>query len=118
MAKNQTRRITPPKLSNNNDSFAALQQVTGYTPTNKNFSLATGTSLQKAQQQTRNAEAQATAALKTARDNATEAEWDFHNYLLGVKDQVAAQYGKDSNEFQAIGMKKKSEYKSPGKKKK
>jgi hypothetical protein len=30
--------------------------------------------------------------------------------MPGAKDQVAAQFGKDSNEYQSLGLKKKSEY--------
>jgi hypothetical protein len=32
---------------------------------------------------------------------------------LGPADQIKAQFGADSNEFQALGYKKKSEFKSP-----
>jgi hypothetical protein len=49
-----------------------------------------------------------------AMDAARAAEWAFHNAMLGVKDQVIAQFGKDSNEVQALGLKKKSERKAPG----
>ena len=62
------------------------------------------------------AEAQAKAAYDAARDNAVKAEWDFHNLILGVKDQVASQFGRDSNEYQALGLKKKSERKAPARK--
>ena len=33
------------------------------------------------------------------------------SHVLGVKDQVTAQFGRDSNEVQALGRKKPSEYK-------
>jgi hypothetical protein len=33
--------------------------------------------------------------------------------MLRVKDQVIAQFGKDSNEVQALGLKKASERKAP-----
>jgi len=33
--------------------------------------------------------------------------------VLSAKDQVIAQYGRDSNEAQAVGLKKKSERKRP-----
>jgi hypothetical protein len=33
--------------------------------------------------------------------------------MLGVKDQVVAQFGRDSNEVQALGLKKASERKKP-----
>jgi len=51
-----------------------------------------------------------------ARDAATAAEWDFHNTMLAVKEQVIAQFGKNSDQVQALGLKKKSEYKAPTRK--
>jgi hypothetical protein len=50
---------------------------------------------------------------EAARDSANSAEWTFHNLVLGAKDQVIAQYVEDSDQVQAIGLKKKSEYKRP-----
>jgi hypothetical protein len=41
------------------------------------------------------------------------AEWAFHNAILGVKEQVRAQFGPDSNEVQALGLVKKSEKARP-----
>jgi hypothetical protein len=58
-------------------------------------------------------ETQKFADADAARDDATAAEWDFHNALLGAKDQVKAQFGADSNEWQALGLTKKSEFASP-----
>ncbi|HEX8501979.1 MAG TPA: hypothetical protein VF659_15455 [Pyrinomonadaceae bacterium] len=56
-------------------------------------------------------QAEATAAAK--RDAATAGEWEFHNAILGAKVQVEAQFGSDSDEFASLGMKKKSDYKRP-----
>jgi hypothetical protein len=36
--------------------------------------------------------------------------------MLGVKAQVIAQYGHDSDEVQSLGLKKKSEHKRPTRK--
>ena len=58
----------------------------------------------------------AKAAADPARDEEVAAEWAFHDYILGVKTQVKAQFRDSSNELQALGLKKKSEYKSPSKK--
>lgn len=44
-------------------------------------------------------------------------EWEFHDFMQNVDAQVGAQYGKDSNEYQSLGLKKKSEYKKRGAKK-
>jgi hypothetical protein len=52
-------------------------------------------------------------ALATARDSSTAAEWEFHNFMLAVKEQIIAQFGKNSDQLQALGLKKKSEYKKP-----
>lgn len=56
-------------------------------------------------------------ASKNAKDDAKAAEWAFHNFELSVKNQVAAQFGVDSNEYQSLGLKKKSERKAPTSKK-
>jgi len=37
----------------------------------------------------------------------------FHDTILGVKDQVIAQYGPNSDEVASLGLKKKSERKAP-----
>ena len=56
---------------------------------------------------------QAAAAVAAAWDDAAAREREFHNLMMGVKDQVIAQFGKDSNEVQSIGLKKASEYSRP-----
>jgi hypothetical protein len=112
MAKNQTRRLKPEDLSRDEAAFNAMKQLNAYAPPNPNHTV---NSLQQALDQMRarqESEDQQAAALATARDNAVSAEWAFHNLMLGVKDAVKAQYGKDSNEVQALGLKKTSEYKS------
>jgi hypothetical protein len=40
-------------------------------------------------------------------------QWEFHDAILGVKNQVKAQYGADSDEVAALGLKKKSERRPP-----
>ena len=70
-----------------------------------------------AMQAAQKAEVQAFEAARIARDLAAKAEWALHNAVLGVKTQVAAQFGKDSGEIQMLGLKKTSEYKTPGSRK-
>ncbi|MBI3363815.1 MAG: hypothetical protein HY033_02795, partial [Ignavibacteriae bacterium] len=52
-------------------------------------------------------------ALKAKRDAAVAAELAFHQAMLGVKEQVIAQYGKNSDQVASLGLKKKSEYRRP-----
>ena len=47
-------------------------------------------------------------ALAAARDATVAAEWALHDAMLGVKAQVLAQYGPDSDAIQSLGLKKKS----------
>lgn len=53
-----------------------------------------------------------------SQDAAAAAEWCFHEAMLGAKEQVIAQYGKSSDQLQALGLKKKVEYKKPARPKK
>jgi hypothetical protein len=54
------------------------------------------------------------SAKSSARNRAVAAEWDLHNKILGAKKQVVALYGEDSDEVQAVGLKKKSDWKRSG----
>jgi hypothetical protein len=52
-------------------------------------------------------------AFKVAIDDLKQAEWKLHNAILEMKDSVRGQYGSDSHELQAIGIKRKSSRKRP-----
>jgi hypothetical protein len=116
MAKNETKRLKPSLRKSDEDSFSALQNIAGYSPSNANYTVAIGSKLLGAMQDAQTLEAQKFSDWESARDDANAAEWAFHNYVLGVKGQVGAQYTDDSNEYQSMGLKKKSEYKSPKRK--
>lgn len=113
MANNPTRRIPPGTLQADQESLAALQGLSGYAPANAAFAVAAINTARQALDAKQRAETQAAAALAAARDEAVAAEWEFHNLILGAKEQIIAQFGKDSNEVQSVGLKKKSEYKKP-----
>jgi hypothetical protein len=116
MANNATKRIKPSLLQTDKEGLAALLSVADYSPVNLRYALdvlkTTCDDLIEAQQ----AEAQAIAAAAAARLLAVAKEWEFHNLMLGAKDQVVAQFGRDSNEAEAVGLKKKSEYKTRARK--
>lgn len=110
---NESRRLTPAVLAADENGFAALKAMALYEPANHAYGLQAVNSAHGLMVSARTEEAQAEAALATARDTAVAKEWEFHNLMLGVKDQVMAQFGRDSNELQALGLKKASERKSP-----
>lgn len=113
---NRTKRLRPAQIEADRASFAALQGVVDYSPANPAYSTGAITRMYEEMQSAQRAEAQAEAALAAARDNAVAKEWAFHDSVLGSKDQVVAQFGRNSNEVQALGLKKASEYKAPQRK--
>jgi len=99
------------------DAFAAIEAMGDYAPANKDYTLAKLQTAKDAKEAADETETQADAAAKAARDNATAAEWGFHDAMLAAKKQIVAQYGDDSNEAQAVGLTKKSDRAKPKRKK-
>lgn len=116
MAKNETARLRPAQITEDKDALANLALITGYTPADPQYAVANGTAAATGMATLQDKEAQAQKAADTARDLANGSEWKFHNFMLGAKKQVAAQFGDDSNEYQSMGLKKKSERKAPKRK--
>ena len=116
MAKNQNVRVTPAQQQADLDAYMALQGIENYTPANAAYNLEAVGSKLEAMKGAQNDEFAVQNALATARDASTAAEWEFHNFMLAVKEQVIAQFGKNSDQLQALGLKKKSEYKAPARK--
>jgi hypothetical protein len=104
--------MIPSVIQADRDSFAALEANDRYAPANPAYAAAAISTAQTELNTAQQGESQAVAAAAAARDNAVAKEWKFHNLILGARDQVVAQFGRDSNEAQAVGLKKKSEYKS------
>lgn len=118
MAKNEHKRLAPGKLEADENGFTALTSIEGYSPINPSYTLSAIASVHRELQDLRNVATEAVAAAARARDHAVAKEWEFHNLMLGVKEQVIAQFGKDSNEVQMLGLKKKSDYRPPRRKSK
>lgn len=116
MAKNQTKRLAPAKLEGDENGFAALQKIQDYSPINPAYVLEAVAAVRSELHHLRNVAIETAARASAAREHARAKEWEFHNLMLGVKEQVIAQFGKDSNEVQMMGLKRKSEYKSPKRK--
>ncbi|MGB9180481.1 MAG: hypothetical protein WCB68_14710 [Pyrinomonadaceae bacterium] len=118
MAKDQTKRLPPNKIVEDEELYAALKGITGYQPANAAYSMAAIDAAYAERVAARQNEVQADVALATARDNTVAKDWEFHNLMLGAKDQVTAQFGRNSDQIQAMKLKKTSEYKAPQRKKK
>ncbi|MDT7687666.1 MAG: hypothetical protein QOE46_425 [Acidobacteriota bacterium] len=117
MAKNETRRIVSTILSADREAFDALQGITNYAPANQAYSTANIKTIRDRMDDLQRDAIQAEAMAAAKRDAATAGEWEFHNVVLGAKVQVTAQFGDNSDEVAAVGLKKKSEYKKPSRRK-
>ena len=109
MAKNENIRLQTEILQADEDAFLALKAIAGYSPANPAYSLGTVTAKYEAMRAAQEAELRAQNALDATRDATTAVQWEHHNLILGVIDQVIAQCGADSNELASRGLKKKSE---------
>jgi hypothetical protein len=50
-------------------------------------------------------------AFEAARDAMVAEQWAQHDWVIGAREQIAAKFGKNSDQYAAAGLKKKSEYK-------
>jgi hypothetical protein len=93
-----------------------IEALSDYQPNNANFTREQLAAIKAELDRAETERIRAKGACQAAVDNYRAATWAFHAAILGAKDQVRAQYGDDSNEVQAVGLKKKSERKAPGRK--
>jgi len=103
--------MSPSQIAEDEEAYAALKAVVGYEPANPTYSLAAIEQAYQELQDARTKEVQADAAAKAASDNVVEKQAALHELIQGSKDQVTAQFGRNSNEAQSVGRKKPSEYK-------
>jgi len=111
-----SKRIAQKELQKDVYTSNALQGINSYTPVKLELSAENLIVLQQAMQEKQRIETQKEGEYKASRDNAVKSERAFHEAVLGVRDQIRAQFGADSDEYQSIGMKKKTEYKARSKK--
>ncbi|MBF2005055.1 MAG: hypothetical protein IGS49_06215 [Chlorogloeopsis fritschii C42_A2020_084] len=115
--QDKTRRLPPQTISQDIDSLHGLQTINTYNTSRADASEANLQTAYQAMLTQQQAETEKLALYRAAADAARLAEWEFHNAVLAMKEVVRGQYGSDSNEAQAVGLKKKSERKRPSRKK-
>ena len=116
MARNESRRLKPAQVADDKARAANLQTMEGYAPANKDYTAEKIAAAVAKVDELRAKEAQAQAAADAARDEAVASEWELHNIVLGVKDQVVAQFGRDSVQAQGMGLTRPSERQVPKRK--
>jgi hypothetical protein len=118
VAKNQTVRVPKAQLEQDRRAYVAVKANERYAPANAEFSKAELDSAFDELDAAEHEVIQVEGRLAAARDRLVAAQWRCHNKMLGVKAQIVAQFGPNSNEAADVGLKKPDEYKSPTPKKK
>ena len=116
MANNAPKRPTTSQMNAAHKIVAAIQTITSYDggPDCKPSDLQ---SLDQDVTTKRAVETQTKNAADAARDAAAASENVLYQRALRVREKVVGQFGSDSNEAAAVGLKKKSERKKPTRKK-
>ncbi|UKO98419.1 hypothetical protein [Nostoc sp. UHCC 0870] len=115
--QNTNRRLSPPSIDQDINSFHGLQTINNYQTSRDDASTSKLEESYQAMLNAQKAEVEKLTLYRAAADAARLAEWEFHNAVLAMKEVVRGQYGSDSDQAQAVGLKKKSERKRPSRKK-
>ncbi|MBN4004706.1 hypothetical protein [Nostoc sp. LPT] len=116
-AQDKTRRLPSQSISQDINSFHGLQTISTYNTTRTGASVANLQQAYQAMLAQQQSETEKLTLYRAAVDAARLAEWEFHNAVLAMKEVIRGQYGSDSDQAQAVGLKKKSERKRPNRKK-
>ena len=95
MSNTPGKRLPAQVVADDTKAFHALATIEGYAPHDPELKL---------------------EVITATFDKLAHTEHRAHQKMLGAKDSVCSQYGDDSNEYAALGMKKKSERKKGGNK--
>ena len=107
------KRIRTDILQADKNALIALAAIADYAPRNPNYSVTSAVTAQQTMEGSQAKIVRLKADLAAALDEAATNETAFHNIILGVKNETLVQYGENSDEVQAIGLKKKNERKRP-----
>ncbi len=111
------RKLTAQVIQQDVDAFNGLGSIPTYTTQRSEATPEALKTAHQTMQARRQAEKEQEALYQAAVDATRAAEWEFHNAVLAMKEIVRGQFGSDSNEARAVGLKKKSERKKPVRKK-
>ncbi|MDZ8107422.1 MAG: hypothetical protein RM338_17635 [Nostoc sp. DedQUE12a] len=116
-AQDKTRRLPPQAISQDVTSWHGLQTISSYDTSRTDASVDKLQQAYQAMLAQQQAETEKLTLYRAALDAARLAEWEFHNTVLAMKEVIRGQYGSDSDQAQAVGLKKKSDRKRPKSKK-
>ena len=113
MSQGPRRRLDPNIIEADELAWLAAKGFNDYNPMNSAYRPEHLAEKEARLEALRAADLYAQNAQNAARSALIEGEWEFHNAVIGMKEQIIAQYGNSSEQVRAIGLKKKSDRKRP-----
>ncbi|NJL88228.1 MAG: hypothetical protein HC886_23360 [Leptolyngbyaceae cyanobacterium SM1_1_3] len=108
-----SRRVSAKIINADISAFHGLSAISNYIPVRDEASPKMLQAAYEAMVAKQQKETEFEATFKAAADAARQAEVEFHDKVMAMKESVRGQFGPNSDEAQAVGYKKKSEYKRP-----
>ncbi len=113
MYTSMATQLSAGVIESDRDTLVALKRMANYTAVNPAFGVQSLVELEEALVQAEEKSLLMQRDLAAARDEEIAAAQAFHQAIIGAKSCVIAQFGNDSSEVQAIGLKKRSDRKRP-----
>lgn len=113
----KSRRLRTELLAEDKAALDAVKTLTDYAPTNPDYAVDGLVDSYDEMIADQTLENQLRIAWEKQRDKTVKSEHRFHDNMIGSYDAVKGQYGRDSDQVQAMGRKRVSEYKRPTRKK-
>ena len=113
MGTARKQRLAPREIQADHKTLIGLRSLMDYAPRNGAYNVSRLAELYQTMLEAQEAEQSAVKALGTARSAAIKAARAFHEGILGVKAEVIAQYGADSEAVRTAGLRPKSERRRP-----
>lgn len=112
-ATDTSRRLSPSNIESDIVSLNGLKSIPDYAPVRPIAAQSALIEAQEAMTSAQSEEDRLRVLYQAAADVAREAEWEFHNRVLAMKEAIRGQFGANSSQVQAVGLKRKSERKRP-----
>ena len=112
MGKEGMRRLTPEEKAKDERMFEAMKRLAKYMPPDVALAIEALQAPFDSMRAAQSAEEQINKELAELREQAARAQRAFHKAIRGAKAEVKAQFGEDSEEARAVGIKKTSPRKS------
>jgi hypothetical protein len=113
MAPGRVRRLSPDEIRALRNAVIGVRSLPDYQPRNHDYNADALEELVAAMDHNHAVEVRVLQEAAITRTSSQASEWALYDRLLGVKDELRAQYGPDSYAMQLVGLKRKSERRRP-----